>query len=91
MPDPSQKQDDPFYPIQRPLINSSNAQTHRLMLLDALGKAAETCRTVAEWAAPPRELREPPGFDRDQFIERLSKVLTNRLRAMLQMLYVAAN
>ena len=91
MPDPGEKQNDPLWTIRRPLINSSNAQTHRLTFLDALDKAAETCRTVAGWAAPPRELRERPGFDRDQFIERLSKVLTNRLRAMLQMLYVAAN
>ena len=86
MSDPSEKQHDPFRPIQRPLINSSNAQAHRLTFLDALGKAAETCRTVAGWAAPPQELRERPGFGGDQFIEQLSKVLTNRLRTMRQML-----
>ena len=69
MPDPSERQDDPFRSIQRPLINSSNVQAHRLTFLDALGKATETCRTVAGWAAPPQELRERPDFDRDQFIE----------------------
>jgi len=88
MPDPSEKRDDPFRSIQRPLINSSNVQAHRLTFLDALGKATEICRTVAGWAAPPRELAS---FDRDQFIEQLSKVLTNRLSAMLQMLFAAAH
>ena len=89
MSDPSEKQNDPFRPIQRPLVNSSNAQAHRLTFLDALGQASETCRTVAGWAAPPQELRERSRFDRDQFIEQLSKVLENRLRAMRQMLDAA--
>ena len=86
MPDPSEKQNDPFRPIQRPLVNSSNAQAHRLTFLDALGKASETCRTVAGWAAPPQEPRGRSRFDGDQFIRQLSKVLENRLRAMRQML-----
>ena len=89
MPDPSEKQNDPFRPIQRPLVNSSNAQAHRLTFRDALGQASETCRTVAGWAAPPQELRERSSLERDQFIEQLSKVLANRLRAMRQMLDVA--
>ena len=89
MPDQSEKQNDPFRPIQRPLVNSFNAQVHRLTLLDALDQASETCRTVAGWAAPAQESQEPPRFDRDQFIRQLSKVLTNRLRGMRQMLDVA--
>ncbi len=86
MPDPSEKQNDPFRPIQRPLVNSSNAQANRLTFLDALGKASETCRAVAGWAAPPQESREWSSFERNQFIEQLSKVLTNRLSTMRQML-----
>ncbi len=89
MPDPSEKPNDPFRPIQRPLVNSSNAQAHRLTFLDALGKASETCRTVAGWAAPPQASRERPRFDGDQFIRQLSKVLENRLRAMREMLDAA--
>ena len=62
MPDQTEKQNDPLWTIRRPLINSSNAQTHRLTFLDALNQAAETCRTVAGWAASPRELRELASF-----------------------------
>ncbi len=89
MPDPSEKQNDPFRPIQRPLVNSSNAQANRLTFLDALAKASDTCRAVAGWAAPPQESRERSRFGGDQFIEQLSKVLENRLRAMRQMLDAA--
>ncbi|MCY4416091.1 MAG: hypothetical protein OXE87_07260 [Chloroflexi bacterium] len=89
MSDPSEKQHDPFRPIQRLLVNSSNAQAHRLTFLDALGQASETCHTVAGWAAPPQESRERPKFDGDQFIEQLSKVLEIRLRTMRQMLDAA--
>ena len=52
-PNRAEKQNDPLWTIQRPLINSSNAEAYRLTLIDALDQAAETCRQVAGWAATP--------------------------------------
>lgn len=84
--DQTEKQNDPFRAIQRPLINSSNGEAYRLTLIDALYQAAETCRQVAESAALTQE---QTGFDRDQFIGQLSSVLRNRQGAMQQMLDAA--
>jgi hypothetical protein len=88
-PDKRENQNDPFRPIQRPLINSSNVEAYRLTLLDSLSTASGTCRTVGEWAAPARESGDQAGFDRDQFIEKLSAVLRNRLHSIQQRLDVA--
>ena len=85
--DQSENQNDPFRPIQRPLINSSNAEAYRMTLLASLYTAEVTCRTVAEQAAPAQESREQA--HRDQFIERLSAVLRNRWHAIQQMLDVS--
>ena len=88
-PDQSKNQHDPFRPIQRPLITSSNEETYRSTLLASLDNATATCRTVAEWAAPAQESREQAGFDRDQFIEQLFEVLRIRFRTIRQMLDAA--
>ncbi len=85
-PNQTEKQDDPFRPIQRPLISSSNAEAHRSTFLKALPEALETCRQVDEWAAPTQERT---GFDRDQFVGQLFSVLVNRQRAMRRMLDAA--
>ena len=85
-PNQTKKQNDPFRPIQRPLINSSNAEAYRLTLIDALDQAAETCRQVAE---SPALTQEQTGFDRGPFIGQLSSVLRNRQQAMRQMLDAA--
>ena len=83
-------QNDPFRPIQRPLISASNGEAHRLELLISLRQAMETRRRVAKWAAPTQEAQAEAGFQHGQFIDRLSEALTNRLSAMRQMLDVAA-
>ena len=85
-PNQTEKQDDPFRPIQRPLINSSNAQAHRSTFLKALREASDTCRQVAQWAGPTQE---QTGFDRDQFVGQLFSALGNRQQAMRQMLDAA--
>ena len=89
-PNHREDQNDPFRPIQRPLISASNAEAHRLPLLISLHQATEMCRRVAEWTAPDQETREEAGFQRSRFIEQLSEVLTNRLSVMRQMVDVAS-
>ena len=85
-PNQTEKQNDPFRPIQRPLINSSNVQAHRSTFLKALPEAFETCRQVAQWAGPTQE---QTGFDRDQFVRQLFSALVKRRQAMRQMLDAA--
>ena len=85
-PNQAEKQDDPFRPIQRPLINSSNVQAHRLTFLKALHEALRTCRQVTQWAGPAQE---QTGFDRGSFVGQLSSVLVNRQQAMRKMLDAA--
>lgn len=89
-PERTEDQNDPFRPIRRPLISASNAEDYRSELLVSLYQAIETRRRVAERAAPTREARAAAGFQRGQFIDRLSGALTNRLHVMRQMVDVAA-
>ena len=88
-PNHREDQNDPFRPIQCPLISASNAVAHRLTLLISLHQSTERFRRVAEWAAPAQEAWEEAGFQRGRFIEQLSEVLSNRLSVMRQMVDVA--
>ena len=60
------------------LTRMSSADDYRSTLLVSMYQATETRRRVAERAAPTQEARSGAGFQRGQFIDRLSEALTNR-------------